>query len=171
MYFKEMARTRYSVRAFSPKKVEDEKLKVLLEAANAAPTACNNQPQRLYVVKSDEGIRKLNEITKFIFGATTVIIFTSKRDEEWRNPFTDEYHTGEIDVSIVCTHVMMQAWELGLGSCWVGYFDPEKVRAAFNIPADEQIIALLPVGYAAKDCKPSGGHYKRKPIESTVKYL
>lgn len=171
MYFKEMAKTRYSVRAFSPKKVEDEKLKVLLEAANAAPTACNNQPQRLYVVKSDEGIRKLNEITKFIFGATTVIIFTSKRDEEWRNPFTDEYHTGEIDVSIVCTHVMMQAWELGLGSCWVGYFDPEKVRAAFNIPADEQIIALLPVGYAAKDCKPSGGHYKRKSIESTVKYL
>ena len=171
MNFTEMAKARFSVRAFSDKKVESDKLKILLEAANAAPTACNNQPQRLYVVQSDEGLEKLNGITKFIFGASTVIIFTSKTDEEWRNPFTDEYHTGEIDVSIVCTHVMMQAWELGLGTCWVGYFDPQKVREAFDIPADEKIIALLPVGYAAKDCQPSGGHYKRKPLESTVKYL
>lgn len=166
-----MAKTRYSVRSFAAKKVEEEKIKVLLEAANAAPTACNNQPQRLYVVRSETGIKKLNDITKFIFGATTVIIFTSKTSEEWQNPLTADYHTGEIDVSIVCTHVMMQAWELGLGSCWVGYFDPEKVRAAFSIPADEKIIALLPIGYAAKDCKPSGGHYKRKPLDSTVKYL
>lgn len=171
MYFKEMAKTRYSVRAFAAKKVEDEKLKILLEAANAAPTACNNQPQRLYVVRSETGIKKLNDVTKFVFGASTVIIFTSKSGEEWKNPFTDEYHTGEIDVSIVCTHVMMQACELGLGSCWVGYFDPQKVREAFSIPDDEKIIALLPVGYPAADCKPSGGHYKRKPVESTVTYL
>ncbi len=61
-----MAKTRYSVRSFAAKKVEEEKIKVLLEAANAAPTACNNQPQRLYVVRSETGIKKLNDITKFI---------------------------------------------------------------------------------------------------------
>lgn len=171
MDFKELAKSRYSVRAFSDKKIEKEKLDEILQAANAAPTACDKQPQRLYVVNSAEGIEKLGAITKYTFGASTVIIFTSKTSEEWQNPFTDDYNTGDIDVSIVCTHAMMQAWELGIGSCWVGYFDPAKVRSAFGIPADEKIIALLPLGYPAENCKPSGLHFKRKPIESTVKYL
>lgn len=171
MDFNELAKSRYSVRAFSDKKIEQDKLDEILQAANAAPTACNKQPQRLYVVNSAEGIAKLSAITKYTFGAGTVIIFTSKTSEEWRNPFTDDYDTGAIDVSIVCTHAMMQAWELGIGSCWVGYFDPEKVRSAFDIPADEKIIALLPLGYPAEECRPAGLHFKRKPLESTVKYL
>ncbi|MDE7084690.1 MAG: nitroreductase family protein, partial [Clostridia bacterium] len=125
----------------------------------------------LYVVNSNEGIAKIAAATKFTFGASTVIIFTSKTSEEWNNPFTDDYHTGDIDVSIVCTHAMMQAWELGIGSCWVGYFDPEKVRSAFNIPSGEKIIALLPLGYPADDCKPSRGHFMRKNLQDTVKYL
>lgn len=171
MDFKDLAVSRYSVRSFSDRKIEKEKLQIILEAAKVAPTACNNQPQRLYVVQSEEGIKKLSAITRFTFGAGTVIIFTSKEAEEWKNPFTEEYHTGEIDVSIVCTHVMMQAWDLGIGSCWVGYFDPEKVRAAFNIPADEKIIALLPLGYPSEEAKPATGHFKYKPLENTVKYL
>lgn len=171
MDFNSLAKSRYSVRSFSDRKVEDEKLQKILEAAQVAPTACNNQPQRLYVVQSAEALAKLNAATRFIFGAGTVIVFTSKVSEEWKNPFTDQYHTGEIDVSIVCTHAMLQAWELGIGSCWVGYYDPEKIRAALGIPADEKIIALLPLGYPAEDCKPAGKHYENKPLEKTVKYL
>ena len=171
MDFKDLAQARYSMRSFSDRKIESEKLEKILAAANAAPTACNNQPQRLYVLQSDEAIKKLNAITRFVFGSSTVILFTSKKSEEWKNPFTDDYHTGEIDVSIVCTHAMMQAWELGIGSCWVGYFDPEKVREAFGIPADEKIIALLPLGYPTEDCKPARGHFIRKPLEGTARYL
>ncbi len=171
MDFKDLAKSRYSVRAFSEKKIEDEKLQILLETANVAPTACNNQSQRLYVVRSDEGIKKLNEVSHFVFGASTAIIFTSKVSEEWVNPFSDEYHTGDVDVSIVCTHVMMQAVDLGLGSCWVGYFDPDKVREAFSIPEDEKIVSLLLLGYVAEGHKPSGGHFIRKPLDKTVKFL
>ena len=171
MDFNQLAQSRFSVRSFSDRKIEEEKLNAILQAANAAPTACNNQPQRLYVVNSAEGIAKLAAVTKFTFGAKTVIIFTSERSEEWKNPFTDEYNTGDIDVSIVCTHAMMQAWELGIGSCWVGYFDPEKVRSAFGIPDGEKIIALLPIGYPAQDCKPARGHFMRKNLQDTVKYL
>lgn len=171
MDFKDLAAERYSVRSFSAKKIEEEKLNAILQAANAAPTACNNQPQRMYVVNSEEGIKKLSAITRFTFGAGTVIIFTSKKSEEWVNPFTSDYNTGDIDVSIVCTHAMMQAWELGIGSCWVGYFDPEKVRSAFAIPVDEKIIALLPLGYPSEDCKPARGHFMRKNLQDTVKYL
>lgn len=171
MSFIDLAQSRYSVRSFSERQVEDEKLEILLKAAQAAPTACNNQPQRLYVLRSEESIEKLKASTRFVFGAKTAIIFTANRDEAWKNPFTSEYHTGEIDVSIVCTHVMLQAWELGIGSCWVGYYDPEKVRKAFSIPKNEQIVAILPLGYPSETSTPAAGHGMRKPTESTVKYL
>ena len=171
MNFIELVKSRYSVRKFSEKKIEDKKLKILLEAANVAPTACNNQPQKLYVLRSEEAIEKLKASSKFVFGASTAIIFTSVKEREWKNPFTSEYHTGEIDCSIVCTHVMLQAWELGIGSCWVGYYDPEKIRAAFSIPENEQIVAILPLGYPAEDSKPAAGHTIFRPMEETVKFL
>ncbi|MDE6001479.1 MAG: nitroreductase family protein, partial [Clostridia bacterium] len=169
MDFIELAKSRYSVRSFSQKKVEDDKLKIILEAAKVAPTACNNQPQKLYVLQSGKAIKKLNAATKFVFGASTAIIFTSDKTDEWKNPFTSDYHTGEIDCSIVCTHVMMQAWELGIGSCWIGYFDPEKVRKAFSIPKNEQIVAILPLGYPAEGCKPAAGHTSFRPMDEMVK--
>lgn len=171
MSFIDLAKSRYSVRSFSEKPIEDEKLNLILQAARSSPTACNNQPQRLYVLRSEEAIEKLASSTRFVFGAKTAIIFTADRNEEWKNPFTSDYHTGEIDASIVCTLAMMQAWELGIGSCWVGYFDPEKVRKAFSIPANEQIVAILPLGYPSADAKPAAGHGLRKPLEKTVKYL
>ncbi len=171
MNFTTLAKSRYSVRSFSDKKIEDEKLQIILKAARVAPTACNNQPFRLYVLQSEDAIEKLKGASKFVFGAKTVIIFTSVEEEEWKNPFTAEYHTGEIDVSIVCTHAMLQAWELGIGSCWVGYYDPEKVRSALSIPKNEKIVAILPLGYPSADSKPAAGHFSNKPLSETVKYL
>ncbi len=171
MNFTELIKSRYSVRKFSDKKIGDADLKILLEAANVAPTACNNQPQKLYVLRSAEAIAKLNNSCKFVFGASTAIIFTSVKEREWKNPFTSEYHTGEIDCSIVCAHVMLQAWELGIGSCWVGYYDPEKIRSVFAIPENEQIVAILPLGYPADDSKPSARHTEFRKEEETVKYL
>lgn len=171
MNFTELIKSRYSVRKFSDKKIGDADLKILLEAANVAPTACNNQPQKLYVLRSAEAIAKLNNSCKFVFGASTAIIFTSVKEREWKNPFTSEYHTGEIDCSIVCTHVMLQAWELGIGSCWVGYYDPELIENEFSIPANEKVVAILPLGYPSKDNKPAAMHFSRKPLEQSVKYL
>lgn len=171
MDFITLSKSRYSVRTFSARKVEDDKLNIILDAANAAPTACDNQPQRLYVLRSKEAMEKLKLSCKFVFGASTAIIFTSVKEEEWVNPFTKDYHTGEIDASIVCTHAMLQAWELGIGSCWVGYYDPERVRKTFAIPKNEQIVAILPLGYPSDDSKPAAGHFKRKPITETVKFI
>lgn len=171
MDFLKLASSRYSVRKFSDRPIEREKLDLLLEAAKVAPTACNNQPQKLYVLQSGEAIAKLCAASKFVFGAKTAIVFTSDEKKEWVNPFTAEYHTGEIDCSIVCTHVMLQAWELGLGSCWVGYFDPEKIRKAFSIPENEKIVAILPLGYPAEDSVPAAGHSKFRPMDEMVTYL
>lgn len=171
MNFAELSKSRYSVRSFSSRKVEDEKLKIILEAGNSAPTACDNQPQRIYVLNTAEAIEKLKKVSKFVFGASTVILIASNEKEEWKSPFSDKYHTGEIDCSIVCTHMMLQAWELGIGSCWIGYFDPDLVAKQFNLPENERIIAILPIGYPSATAKPSEGHFKRKPLEDTVKYV
>lgn len=171
MDFYELSKSRYSVRSFSDKKIESEKLQQILECARFAPTACNNQPQKIYVVQSEENIEKLKKICKCVFGANTVLIITSNTSEEWKNPFTNEYYTGEIDCSIVCTHLMLQAWELGIGSCWVGYFNPELVRKEFDIPQKEKIVALLPLGYPSEDSKPIAMHFSRKELKDTVKYI
>lgn len=119
MSFLESAKARYSVRNFEDRTVEPEDMQKILEAANHAPTACNLQPQRIYVVQSEENIAKLNSLCKCIFGAKTVLMFTYNTDEEWKNPLEDGVRSGVEDVSIVATHVMMEAWELGIGSCWV----------------------------------------------------
>ncbi|MDE6102040.1 MAG: nitroreductase family protein, partial [Ruminococcus sp.] len=86
MDFMELAKTRYSVRKFDDRPIEKETLDIILEAGNVAPTGCNYQPQRIYVVQSEEKIAKLNELSKCIFGAKTVLLFTYNKDEEWKNP-------------------------------------------------------------------------------------
>lgn len=91
-------------------------LELILEAANVAPTGCNYQPQRIYVVKSEEALAKINEASKCIFGAKTVLIFAYDKGEDWKNRLEEGVHSGVQDVSIVATHAMMEAWECGVGS-------------------------------------------------------
>ena len=171
MEFIELAKSRYSVRSFSDKQIESEKLNKILEAAKISPTAANQQPQKIYVLQSEQAIRKINSVCQCIFGAPTVIIITADETEKWKNPFSKNYNTGDIDCSIVCTYLMLQAWELGIGSCWVGYFDLAKVEKAMNIPDNEKIVAILPLGYPSESAKPSPMHYSRKELKETVKYL
>ena len=76
MSFLELAKERYSVRKFQDREIAQSDMDKILEAANIAPTGCNYQPQRIYVVKSEENLAKLNELCKCIFGAKTVLMFT-----------------------------------------------------------------------------------------------
>lgn len=171
MSFLEAAKARYSVRKYEDRKVSREDMQKILEAANAAPTACNYQPQRIYVVESEEGIAKLNSTCKCIFGAKTVLMFTYNTDEEWKNPLENGIRSGVEDVSIVATHAMMEAWDLGIGSCWVNYFSNSEIEKAFNIPENEKLVLLLPMGYTAADSVPVEMHSKCRPIEETVKFI
>ncbi len=171
MEFLELAKSRYSVRSFSDKQIESEKLNKILQAGNAAPTAKNLQPQRIYVLQSEEALNKINQVCDCIFGAPTVLLICADKDEMWQNPFYDTYNTGDIDASIICTHIMLQAWELGIGSCWVGYFDENKVKKQMDLPDNEKLVAILPLGYPSAKAKPAPRHNQRKEISQTVKYL
>ncbi len=170
MDFLELAKTRYSVREYEEKKVEKEKLYKILEAARVAPSAVNNQPYRLIVVESEEGLAKIEEGAR-LYKAPLAIIVCKVTEEAWCRKYDGKNH-GDIDVSIVTDHMMMEATDLGLGTLWICWFKPEVIRKNFQIPEGIEPVNILAVGYA-KDGK-KGDVYRhetmRKKPEETVKY-
>ena len=124
------------------------------KSAMIAPTAVNYQPQKIYVLKSDDALRKIRGITRSTYDAPLVFLICSDTERSWHSPFVNGYDSGEMDASIVCTHMMLEAEDLGLGSVWVLLFDPHKVKQAYGLPDHIKPICLLPVGYPADDAIP-----------------
>jgi nitroreductase len=168
MTFQELAKARYSVRSFCNQPIEAEKLNLILEAGRIAPTACNNQPQKIYVAKSEEARSKLASVCRCTFDAPVILVVCYDRTRDWKNPLMPGYESGETDASIVCTHMMLQAAELGIGSCWVGYFNADQVSEALNLPQDVTVSALLPIGYPADDAKAAPMHTKYREYADTI---
>ncbi len=169
MSFNDLAEKRYSVRKFSPQPVEKEKLEYVLRAAQLAPTAVNFQPQRILVIDDRQTKAKLRECTDYHFNAPVSLLVCAEIASAWTRPF-DNKNSGEIDCSIVTTQMMLAAADIGLGTTWIMYFDPAKIREAFSIPASLEPIALLVMGYPADDAVPHPKHFERKPLEETVFY-
>ena len=168
----ELAKSRFSVRKFDDRPIEKEKLALILEAGNVALTGCNYQPQRIYVIENAEKLAILNEQSKCIFGAKTVLLFAYNADEDWKNPLERGVHSGVQDVSIVATHVMLEAWELGIGTCWVNYFANSKLERALGLPENERAVLLMPIGYPAADAEPLAKmHCVYKNIDETVRFM
>lgn len=136
-----------------------------------APTAKNQQPQKIYVLQSEEAIEKLSELTPCGYGAKTIFIFAYDKNEEWKNPLVEGESSGIEDVSIVATYMMLQAAELGLHTCWVNFFSHNKLEEAFNLPKDEKILLIMPIGYAPEGTVPFPTHTKKKNLDKIVKYI
>ena len=166
--FMDLARQRFAVREYAQTPVEQAKLDSILEAGRLAPTAKNVQPQHIYVLQSPEAIAKINELTRCAYGAPVVFLVCYDTDLVWTK--ADGSNSGDMDCSIVGTHMMMEATELGLGTCWVKWFDPVEVAAAFELPANHKPSFLMPCGYASENAKPSDHHFSRKPLSETVTY-
>lgn len=171
MGFIDLAKKRYSVRKFSDRQVEGEKLDAILEAGNLAPTAKNLQPQRIYVLQSEEALAKLDTLTHCRYGAKTVLLFTYNTDEDWKNPLEEGVHSGVEDVSIVATHIMLAAAEEGLATCWCNYFSNTKLEALFELPANEKSVLIMPVGYADETASPAPTHEMKKELSKTVRMI
>lgn len=167
MDFFKLAAERYSVRKFSSKGVEQENLKQVLEAGRIAPTAVNYQPQRILVMENEEAMGKLRQCTPYHFDAPMALLVCYDTGASWKSG--EGVDMGIVDASIVTTHMMLAAAQLGLGTTWVGHFSREKARALFEIPDYLIPAAILPLGYPAEDCKPHPTlHFSRLPLEETV---
>ena len=171
MTFLELAKSRYSVRAYRQDPIEETVLNQILEAGRIAPTACNNQPQQIYVVRTESIRKQLAEVCPCTFDAPVILVVCYDKDREAKNRLRPGYAYGEIDASIVCTHMMLQAWELGVGSCWVGWFNDQDIARVLNLPENIQAAALLPMGYPAEDAKPAGLHSSFRAFDDTISYL
>ena len=171
MDFSRVIKERYSVRKFKPDMICDDELNRILEAGMVAPTGCNYQPQRIYVLKTDEAIAKIRSLTRCAFDAPVVLLIALDENAEWKSPLEEDCRAGVQDVSIVADHMMLAAWDIGIGSCWVNYFKPSDVKAAFDLPDNETPVLLMPIGYPADDSKAAHLHNESKNMSEIVKFL
>lgn len=166
----ELLKNRYSVRDFKPDDVPSDYVEKILEAGRVAPTAKNLQPQKIYVLESDEAIEKIRAITPSAYNAPIVFLICADTDIAWTRT-RDSWSSANIDSAIVTCHMMLEAESLGLGSVWVCAFDPEKVKSAFDLPENILPFSLLPMGFRSDECEPNPRHFERKEMGETVKKL
>jgi nitroreductase len=166
MEFSEVIRERYSVRAYRPDPVEDEKLQEVLEAMRLAPTANNRQPFQFIVIHTEGREEELNRIyyKDWFVQAPIVICACGIPAQSWVRGRAKNYN--DVDVAIAMDHLILAAANLGLGTCWIGAFDPDAAREILGLPDGVEPIVFTPLGYPADWPKPK----ERKPLSELVRY-
>ena len=166
MDFSELVTFRGSIRGYKPDPVEEEKLLAVLEAARMAPTAHNNQPFRLIVIHTKGREDELAKIygRPWFTQPPIVICIVGVPSEGWVRQDGENYML--VDVAIAMDHLILEATSLGLGTCWVGAFNPGAAREILNLPNDVVPVAFTPLGYP--DAEPR--EKVRKALGDIVKY-
>ena len=170
MEFSKLIESRYSCKAYSDRPVEQEKLDRILEAGRLAPTAKNLQEQHIYVLRSEKALAAVDANTPCRYGAPAVlaVAFNTKNVFTYPGGTRD---SGVEDAAIVATHMILAAANEGVDSCWLNFFDPEKLAESLGLPADESVLMLMDLGYAKETAKPLPNHFSRKPLSETVTEL
>ncbi len=170
MEFTNLVSQRYSCKKYDGRPVSEESLRSILEAGRLAPTAKNLQEQKIYVVRSEEGLAKIDKITPCRYGAATVLVVAFDKTNVFTYP-GGKRDSGIEDASIVATHMMLAACNAGVDSCWINFFDPDKAHEILGLPENEEVLMLLDLGYAAEGTGPLPNHGKRKDLAETVQYM
>ena len=163
MEFREVVKNRYSCKKYDGRKVDKE-------AGRLAPTAKNLQEQHIYVIESEEALAKIDEATPCRYGASTVLVVAFDKNNVFTYP-GGKRDSGVEDATIVATHLTLAAYNEGVDSCWINFFDPDKLAQALDLPENEEILMLLDLGYAAEGAGPLENHSSRKELSETVSYL
>lgn len=155
---------RRSIRRYLDKPVEDEKLNKVLDAARLSPSATNSQNWKFVVVKDSQTRFRLTEAAyrnKFL-GEAPIIIVACGTDSESIMSCGQYRYT--VDLSIATSYMILEAYEQGLGTCWLGSFDENKVKEILGIPEKVRVVSMFPLGYPAE----SPAQRPRKPLEEIV---
>ena len=170
MDFEEVIKNRYSCKKYSDKKVEKEKLDKILESGRLAPTAKNLQEYHIYVIQSEKNLKKVDEVTPCRYGASTVLLVTYDKTNVFTYPGGSR-DSGIEDATIVATHMMLAAKNQGVESCWINFLDPDITHKKFRLPAKEEVLMMLDIGYPAEGCEINPLHDKRKDLSETVTFI
>jgi nitroreductase len=168
MKFTELVARRHSTRNYSSQPVEQEKLNRILEAANRAPSAANLQSYEIFVVTKVKHRAELAQAASaqgFVLVAPVSLVFCTnpaRLIERYGKRGTNQYAIQ--DASIACAYAQLAVVEEGLGSVWVGSFDPAEVRKIIGAPKEMEPVAILPIGYPEGEPERKG----RRPLEDLV---
>ncbi len=165
MEFQKVIRVRRSTRGYKPEPVPDDVLGPILEAARLAPTAANKQPFQLVVVTDPLTRSRFREVydREWFWTAPMIIVGCVDPAQAWQR--ADGFNAAEVDLAIVMDHLVLAATEAGLGTCWVCNFDEARVKEILGIPANINVVAMTPMGYAAAEPRP----FQRKPLADLVR--
>ncbi|MFX1295413.1 MAG: nitroreductase family protein [Promethearchaeota archaeon] len=145
MNVKKAIQKRRSIREFENQPISDKQLQSLMEVIQLAPSASNIQSYKFIIVKDEYLKTELGNLSSnqtFISNAAVIFVGIG-------NPSREKWY--KVDVAIAMEHLALQAVELGLGSCWIGAFDEEKIKNLLKIPKNLRIIALMPIGISAQN--------------------
>lgn len=154
--------SRRSIRQYEQKEIQTEVLNKILEAGRQAPSAANRQPIHFIVVTEDNIKKELSKglFNRFIKDSPLTIVGCAN---------TGARLTGKwsiVDTTIALQNMVIAAWTMGIGSCWIGDFKEEKVKELLQIPNKWKVVALIPFGYPAEQPKPK----KKKPVTELVSF-
>ena len=163
MNFQDLIQLRQSVRKYTPEPVEKEKIDKLIEAVHISPSACNSQPWRLVIV-DEPGLK--NEVARTTFSTAVafnrfaleapviavLVIEKAKLIAQIGGSIKNQEYP-MYDIGIAAAHLCLQATELGLGTCMIGWFDQKKIKQLLKIPENRKIGLVITIGYAPDDYK------------------
>jgi nitroreductase len=157
---------RSSVRAYRATDVEEDKLKKILEAARLSPSASNRQDWKFIVIRDKETRKKLAKAAfgQSFIGEAPVVVVACGADS--KAIMACGQPTYSVNVSIACAYMILQAYELGLGTCWIGAFKEDETKKILNIPKHVRVVAMIPLGYP--DQPPS--QKSRKSLDQIICY-
>jgi nitroreductase len=166
MEFAELITARYSVRAYRPDPVENDKLLKILEAARLAPTAANRQPFQILVIHTEGRQEELRRIYRreWFLQAPMILCVCGLSAQAWVRP--DSRSFLDVDAAIVMDHMILAAADAGLGTCWIANFDAEAAREVLQLPEGVEPLLFTPLGYAVDIPRAK----ERKPLSAIVRY-
>lgn len=171
MQLKNLIEGRYSVRAYLPTVVEQEKISYILECARLSPSAANLQPWKFYIITDPTLKLKVEESynREWFKGAPMHIIVCKDTSISWKRSATDGKDFGDVDAAIAAEHICLAVAEVGLGTCWICNFNPDILNKALDLPPHIEAIAIFPIGYINEE-KSTNPSKIRKPLAEITEW-
>lgn len=166
MRFNALIRKRCSIRSYTDKPISEEMLHQILEAGQLAPTACNLQPFRFVVVQEKENLAALaaSYPAPWFAEAPVVIAVCTQPDKAWTRKKHDDKNYADVDGAIAADHMILAAEELGLGTCWVGAFNPKIAAKVLKLPRSVELLTMITLGHPNEIGRPK----ERKDLKKII---